>query len=63
MIKVDNHDFKQCCNEIFKLWLQRSSSPKWEELIHALKNIKLNAVAAEISMAMCGMYINVGMKH
>ena len=48
-IKVNNpHDVSKCCTEMFQLWLNKSSNPTWNQLIHALKEVELNRIADKI---------------
>ena len=37
-----------CCSSLFRLWLQRQPDASWKQLIEALKEIKLNYLAAQI---------------
>ena len=48
-IKANNpNDVSKCCTEMFQLWLNKSSNPTWNQLIHALKEVDLNRRANEI---------------
>lgn len=41
-------DVMQCCSAMFKLWRQTQSEANWNQLIRALKEVELNALAAKI---------------
>ena len=43
-----NNDVKGRCNEMFRLWLRSSTNASWNQLIQALKVVKLNFLAGEI---------------
>ena len=45
-----NHpdDVKECCREVFELWLRKDPEPNWNTLIDALKQIGQNALVAKI---------------
>ena len=46
----ENHptDIERCCDEMIKRWLDVDTEASWDKLIHALKQIEQNALAAEI---------------
>ena len=46
-----NHpnDGSECCNEMFHLWLTKSTKATWNQLIQALRVVELNHVADKIS--------------
>ena len=49
VIKADNIDnVRKCCSAMLTLWLQRQTDASWNQLIKALKELKLNRVAAKI---------------
>ena len=41
-------DVQSCCNEMFKLWLQRDTKASWDKLINALRIVGLFVLADEI---------------
>ena len=41
-------DVTECCKKMFQLWLDRCPNPTWNQLIQALKKIKLNNLADKI---------------
>ena len=43
-----NSDVKKCCNAMFNYWLQVDCEANWNQLISALEEIQLNALAKEI---------------
>ena len=45
-----NHpkDNGECCKQMFQLWLQRCPHGTWNQLIEALREIKLNQLASKI---------------
>ena len=45
-----NHplDNGECCKQMFELWLERYPHATWNQLIKALKEIKLNQLASKI---------------
>ena len=48
VIKANNKDVMQCCSAMFNLWRQRQPKANWNQLIKALKEIKLDSLAGEI---------------
>ena len=49
VIKVNNgNDVTKCCSEMLALWRQRQPSASWNQLIEALKQVKLNKIATGI---------------
>ena len=46
--KTRNMDEKQCCSEMFKLWLERQPKATWRQLIDALLVLKLNRLAYDV---------------
>jgi len=49
VIKVNNGNYvKKCCSEMLALWRQRQPSASWNQLIEALKQVKLNRIAIEL---------------
>ena len=49
VIKEDHHrNVKQCCSAMFSLWRQRQPKANWDQLIAALKEIKLNALVNKL---------------
>ena len=42
-----NHstDVTACCSEMFKIWLERTPDANWNQLVTALRNIKLYTAA------------------
>ena len=48
-IKSDNpNDVKECCKEMFQLWLRKCSTATWDQLIQALREVDLNNLATKI---------------
>ena len=47
-----NHpqDNGECCKQMFQLWLGKCQNPTWNQLIQALREIKLNQLASEIDV-------------
>ena len=43
-----NMNEKQCCSEMFKIWLERQPEASWQQLITALHVVKLNRLADNI---------------
>ena len=41
-------DVGVCCKKMFELWLSKCSSATWDQLIQALREIKLNNLATRI---------------
>ena len=48
VIKINNAEVTVRCFEMFKLWLERQPKASWRQLIYALKQIQLNALAFNI---------------
>ena len=48
VIKANNCDVTKCCSVMLTLWRQRQTKASWNQLIEALKELKLNRLAAEI---------------
>ena len=49
-IKVNNNEnVTKCCSAMFNLWRQRDPNANWNQLIRALKEIDLYALADEIT--------------
>ena len=49
VIKVDHpNDASACCNKMFVKWLELQPSATWSQLIIALGNIGMNAVAENV---------------
>ena len=49
VIKVNNSgNVTLCCSTMFNLWRQRQPKANWNQLIRALKEVKLNTLADEI---------------
>ena len=49
IIKVDNSkNVMQCCSEMFNLWYERQPKANWNQLIRALKEVKLHTLATKI---------------
>ena len=48
VIKINNKDVMQCCSAMFNLWRQRHPKANWNQLIRALKEVELDALAVEI---------------
>ena len=40
------------CKDLLDLWMRRTSEPKWEQVVQALKEVKLNHLAAELKTAL-----------
>ena len=52
------NDVVTCCRKMFSKWLEKKSS--WDQLIQAVKNIKLNNVANDIEQLLLqGEYVTV----
>ena len=50
VIKVNNNrNVTQCCSAMLSLWCERQPKANWNQLIMALKEIKLYALADEIN--------------
>ena len=50
-------DTSKCCKGMFQLWLRKCDSATWDQLINALRETDLNAVASKIKgMLMSGEY-------
>ena len=47
-IKANSNDVTQRCSEMFTLWRQRQSNANWNQLLRALQDVKLNALANEL---------------
>ena len=48
-IKINNpSDVRECCKQMFQLWLSKCTNATWKQLIQALKEIELNNLATEI---------------
>ena len=43
-----NMNERQCCSEMFKIWLERQPEASWQQLITALHMVKLNRLADNI---------------
>ena len=43
------HDMEACCGEMFEFWLEVDEGASWNKLISALKDIKQNTIAVNIS--------------
>ena len=49
VIKMNNHgDVTQSCTDMFGLWRQRQPSANWDQLIAALKTVKLDTLANKL---------------
>ena len=48
IIKANNKEVMQRCSAMFNLWYQRQPKANWNQLIRALKEVKLVSLAAEI---------------
>ena len=49
-IKVNNNgNVTKCCSAMFSLWRERQPKANWNQLIIALKEIQLHALADEIN--------------
>ena len=46
--RTHNMSEKQCCSEMFKLWLERQPEASWRQLIAALRVLKLNRLAGDV---------------
>ena len=52
-IKANNNaNVTLCCSDMFNLWRQRQLKANWSQLIRALKEVKLNALADEIEKSL-----------
>ena len=47
-IKKNHDNAGECCLEMFKLWLRKYNDATWLQLIQALKEVDLNALATKI---------------
>ena len=48
-IETNNpNDASKSCKEMFQLWLRKCTNATWNQLIQALKDIKLNSIATLI---------------
>ena len=48
-IKSDNpNDVKECCKEMFQLWLRKCSTATWDQLIQALREVDETTLATKI---------------
>ena len=51
VIKANHHgDIKQCCSRMFSLWRQRQPKANWDQLIKALKEIKLYTLVNKLEI-------------
>ena len=50
-IEKDFNDNEQCCSTMFQKWIQKDPFASWIDLIKALRVIKMNKVADDISKA------------
>ena len=41
-------DLKKCCTKMFSMWLRQQPQASWNQLIEALRHIKLDALAMKI---------------
>ena len=41
-------DVGMCCTKMLQLWLERQPDATWEQLIQALKEVKMNELASTI---------------
>ena len=48
VIKANHIDVEECCDKMFKYWLEVDTKANWNKLIDALENIDLYATAATI---------------
>ena len=49
VILHSNHrDLRECCRQMFQLWLQNCPDATWEHLIQALREVRLNRLASKI---------------
>ena len=49
IIEENNNEVKKCCRKMFSKWLEtQSDNASWDQLIQAIKTIKLNNVANDI---------------
>ena len=52
-IEIDNRgNVKECCSKMFSLWLQRQPKANWSQLINALEEVKLYALADNIKKSL-----------
>ena len=49
VIKANNGDVTQRCSEMLRLWRQTQPKANWDQLIRALKEVNLEALADEIN--------------
>ena len=43
-----SNNASECCREMFQLWLRKSPSATWDQLIQALRDVDLSTAAAKI---------------
>ena len=48
VIKANSNHVTQHCSEMFTLWRQRQPNANWNQLLRALLDVKLNALANEL---------------
>ena len=48
IIKANSTDNVECCSRMFTEWRQRTPKASWEQLIEALKEVKLTQLASEL---------------
>ena len=50
MIRIDQkHSISGCCDAMFALWLEIDPEPSWNNLIAALREISLEAIASDLT--------------
>ena len=40
------------CKDLLDLWMKRTSEPKWEQVVQALRKVNLNHLATELKTAL-----------
>ena len=54
-------DVGMCCTKMLQLWLERQPDASWEQLLQALKEIKMNDLASTIEQELLS--VNQGKLH
>ena len=51
-IKTDDREVTKCCNNMFRLWLERQPTASWRKLLQALRQLKLDHLASQIELGL-----------
>ena len=50
-IAENNKEVDKCCTKMFQLWLDTKASATWNDLLEALRELKLSDLASKIEKA------------